>query len=238
MGNDKMQSGGERLHKKLAAEGLGSRREIERWISDGRLIVDGKVAHLGQTWQVGMKLTLDGRPLRLSQRRLTTRVLMYHKDEGEICTRKDPQGRPTVFDRLPSIFGGRWIGIGRLDINSVGLFLLTNDGQLARDLMHPSANIEREYLVRVRGFMDDYVLRRLQEGVELEDGFSYFDSIRSVATGDSSNRLFYVTLTRGRNREVRRLWESQGLQVSRLKRIRFGTILLPSTLKTRLLARD
>ena len=223
----------ERLHKKLANEGLGSRREIESWIKDGRLSVNGKTAQLGQTWRAGMNLTLDGKLLHLSQKKNELRVLLYHKPEGEICTRKDPQDRPTVFDRLPVISGGRWISVGRLDINSAGLLLFTNDGELARYLMHPSANIEREYLARVRGVVDDALLERLKRGVMLEDGLACFDDIHPASGDDHDGRnsWFYVTLKRGRNREVRRLWESQDIQVSRLKRIRFGFIKLPANLK-------
>ncbi len=211
----------------LARAGLGSRREVEHWIATGRLAINGATAQLGQHWQAGMRLTLDGKSLRLPTQRVGLRVLMYHKPEGEICTRSDPQGRPTVFDRLPPIRGGRWIGIGRLDANSSGLMLFCNNGTLARHLMHPSANIDREYLVRVRGNVDEALLQRLRQGVVLEDGPARFSDIQ---TG-GGYRWFRVVLRRGRKREVRRLWESQGVQVSRLKRTRFGPVSLVGYLR-------
>ena len=221
----------ERLQKVLAHAGLGSRREVERWIAEGRLTVNGIAATPGQHWRAGVRLTLDGKRLRLPKQRAGLRVLMYHKPEGEICTRSDPQGRPTAFDRLPPITGGRWIGIGRLDVSSSGLMLFSNDGGLARHLMHPSANIDREYLIRVRGTLNAALLQRLRQGVELEDGPARFTDIQPGGEGTGSNRWFHVALMRGRNREVRRLWESQGIQVSRLKRTRFGPVSLTASLR-------
>ena len=221
----------ERLQKALANAGLGSRREVERWIAEGRLSVNGATAQPGQHFQAGMRLTLDSKPLLFSTPRTSLRVLMCHKPEGDICTRHDPQKRPTVFDRLPPIDGGRWIGIGRLDINSSGLMLFCNNGALAHHLMHPSANIEREYLVRVHGNINQALLQRLCQGVMLEDKPAHFTRIRSDnRTGSGPYHWFVVTLMRGHKREVRRLWESQGVQVSRLKRIRFGPIALPPLL--------
>ncbi len=217
---------GERLQKFLASQGLGSRREIESWIKAGRLTVNGKPAELGVRVQPRDRIQLDGRPLNArDDQPAPSRVLLYHKPVGEICTRHDPQGRPDVFARLPRLRHGRWLLVGRLDINTSGLLLLTNEGELAHRLMHPANQIEREYAVRVRGEVDDEILRNLRRGVLLDDGMASFKEIRD-AGGRGSNHWYHVILNEGRNREVRRLWESQGLQVSRLTRVRYGDITL------------
>ncbi|MGK2915655.1 MAG: 23S rRNA pseudouridine(2605) synthase RluB [Porticoccaceae bacterium] len=218
---------GEKIQKMLAAAGLGSRREIERWIAARRISVNGKVAILGDRASVTDRILVDGRPVNLGAAGDRTRVLLYNKPEGEICTSNDPEGRDTVFARLPTLKHGRWILVGRLDINSSGLLLFTNDGELANQLMHPSSEVEREYLVRVHGVVDEPMLARLREGVSLEDGIGRFKEIR-VGAGNRSNQWFSVTLCEGRNREVRRLWETQGVEVSRLKRIRYGIVAIPS----------
>lgn len=220
---------GEKLQKVLARTGMGSRRELERWIDEGRVSVDGKVAKLGDRVHADQQLTVDGKPV-LQAPSEAVRCLLYHKPVGEVCSRKDPEGRATVFDSLPKLKSGRWIVIGRLDFNTSGLLLFTTDGELANQLMHPSSQIEREYLVRVMGDVDDATLERLQKGVELDDGPARFTDIQEGG-GDGINRFFYVVLMEGRNREVRRLWESQGCTVSRLKRVRYGHVFIPSKLK-------
>lgn len=223
---------GEKLQKVLARAGQGSRREIETMIAAGRVSVDGKIATLGDRVQVydGIKIRIDGYQINLTAAtKEICRVLMYYKPEGEICTRNDPEGRATVFDRLPRLTGTRWIAVGRLDINTSGLLLFTTDGELANRLMHPRHEVEREYSVRVFGQVDDAILQRLRKGVQLEDGPASFQSI-TFAGGVGMNQWFDVTLMEGRNREVRRLWESQNIQVSRLIRIRYGNIRLPKTL--------
>jgi 23S rRNA pseudouridine2605 synthase len=226
------QSKDEKLQKVLAAQGLGSRREMERWIESGRVKVNGRRATIGARVSSTDKITVDGKALnvkRAAERR--RRVLAYNKPEGEVATRSDPEGRPTVFDHLPRLQGERWIAVGRLDINTSGLLLFTNDGDLANRLMHPSAEIEREYACRILGAVDDAMLKRLQEGVLLDDGIARFSQIR-VQGGRGANRWFSVTLREGRNREVRRLWESQQVTVSRLKRVRYGNVDIPSLLRT------
>jgi len=212
----------ERLQKVLARAGLGSRREIEGWISDGRIQVNGVVAVLGCTGDGTEAISIDGKSVTLAPPQ-AQRVIAYHKPMGEITTRSDPEGRPTIFDHLPRLAAGRWISVGRLDINTSGLLLLTNDGELANRLMYPSTQLEREYAVRVFGEIDGLILERLLHGVELEDGPARFISIRD-AGGSGANRWYHVVLAEGRNREVRRLWESQGVQVSRLTRVRYGPI--------------
>ena len=223
---------GEKLQKVLARAGQGSRREIESIIAENRVSVDGKIATLGDRINVnsGVKVRIDGHLINLTQaQKEVCRVLMYYKPEGELCTRHDPEGRATVFDRLPRLTGARWIAVGRLDINTSGLLLFTTDGELANRLMHPSREVEREYSVRVFGAVDDAMLNRLKKGVQLEDGPANFKEIKFVG-GVGMNQWFDVTLMEGRNREVRRLWESQGIQVSRLIRIRYGNIKLMKNL--------
>ncbi|WP_373100653.1 MULTISPECIES: 23S rRNA pseudouridine(2605) synthase RluB [Pasteurellaceae] len=223
---------GEKLQKVLARAGQGSRREIEAMIAANRVSVDGKMATLGDRIDVNsaVKVRIDGHLVNLMQaQKAMCRVLMYYKPEGELCTRHDPEGRATVFDRLPRLTGARWIAVGRLDINTSGLLLFTTDGELANRLMHPSREVEREYSVRVFGQVDDAMLARLKKGVQLEDGPANFTLIKPVG-GQGMNQWFDVTLMEGRNREVRRLWESQGIQVSRLIRIRYGNIQLAKSL--------
>lgn len=222
---------GERLQKVLAAAGLGSRREIEGWISAGRVSVNGKPAKLGDRVGPEDRVSVDGRPVRGLERGGDTRrrVILYHKPEGELTTRKDPEGRPTVFESLPRLRGSRWVSVGRLDTNTSGLLIFTNDGALANKLMHPSSEIEREYAVRVLGQVSEEQLTLLQRGVKLEDGMAAFDDIRE-AGGEGANHWYHVTLKEGRNREVRRLWEAVGLTVSRLIRVRFGNLSLPRNL--------
>jgi len=217
----------EKLQKVLAQAGLGSRRELEKWIISGRVQVNGQLAHIGDRVTGRDEIRVDGKPVKQSGHRERIRVVIYNKPEGEICTRKDPEGRPTVFDRLPPLHPGRWITVGRLDINTAGLLLFTNSGELANAMMHPSREIQREYLVRVHGLVDEAMLDRLTEGVLLEDGAAKFNKI-SVGSGGNANRWFSVVMAEGRNREVRRLWESQGVEVNRLKRIRYGNVELPS----------
>ncbi|WP_386686203.1 23S rRNA pseudouridine(2605) synthase RluB [Lonepinella sp. MS14437] len=223
---------GEKLQKILANAGQGSRREIETIIAAGRVSVDGKIATLGDrvTVHSGLKIRIDGNLINLTAvQKEVCRVLMYYKPEGELCTRNDPEGRATVFDRLPRLSGSRWIAVGRLDINTSGLLLFTTDGELANRLMHPSQEVEREYSVRVFGEVNDAMIARLRKGVQLEDGLANFKSIKPMG-GTGLNQWFDVTLMEGRNREVRRLWESQGIQVSRLIRIRYGNIKLIKSL--------
>jgi len=223
------ETNGEKLQKVLARAGFGSRREMERWIEAGRITVDGKTARLGDRVLAKARLTVDGRLVEKTAAS-KTRVILYHKPEGEICSRSDDKGRRTVFDRLPSIKGGRWISVGRLDFNTSGLLLFTTDGELANGLMHPSANIEREYMVRVRGDIDDEMLQRLTDGVLLDDGVARFTDIQDGG-GEGSNHWYYVVLMEGRNREVRRLWESQEVEVSRLKRVRYGNVFIPAKVR-------
>jgi 23S rRNA pseudouridine2605 synthase len=220
----------EKLQKVLARMGIASRREAEVMITSGRVGINGVVAKLGDRVTPEDKLTLDTRPLQQGSEEEKVRIIVYNKPEGEVCTRSDPEGRATVFDKLPKLKQGRWVIVGRLDLNTTGLLLFTTDGELANRLMHPSSNIDREYVVRVRGEIDDDMLRRLKEGVMLEDGMARFSDIRE-SRSSGSHRWFNVVLMEGRNREVRRLWESQGVMVSRLKRARYGFIFLPSRLR-------
>ncbi|MDH7451598.1 pseudouridine synthase [Luteimonas composti] len=224
----------ERLHKVLAQAGLGSRRALEQRIADGLVKVNGEVAQTGMSVKGGDRIEIDGRQFVASALTEPARVLMYNKPEGEVTTREDPEGRPTIFESLPALKGARWIAIGRLDINTTGLLLLTTDGELANAMMHPSYEIEREYVCRVRApegeeTVSDKIVDRLARGVALDDGPAKFDQIKRIG-GTDSNEWFQVLLKEGRNREVRRLWESQGCQVSRLKRVRYGQVSLPQTL--------
>lgn len=220
----------EKLQKVLARAGLGSRREMEQWIQDGRIKIDDHVASIGDRVHDGNVIRLDGRVVTIkSTAEIRRRVIIYNKPNGEICSRKDPENRPTVFDNLPNLYQGRWLSVGRLDINTSGLLLFTNDGELANRLMHPSTEIERQYAVRIHGDVLPVHIQRLRKGVELEDGIAKFDAISSSG-GEGRNQWFKVALKEGRNREVRRMWESQELEVSRLIRIQYGPISLPRTL--------
>ncbi len=221
----------ERLQKVLAKAGLGSRRQMEEWIREGRVEVDGKRAELGQKVSENQRIRVDGRRIHLKPSGgAIPEVIVYHKPLGEVCSRDDPEGRPTVFHNLPRPRQGRWISVGRLDINTSGLLLFTTDGELAHRLMHPSREIEREYAVRLLGEVDMPMLERLVEGVELEDGVARFAAIEESG-GSGANRWFHVILKEGRNREVRRLWESQGVRVSRLTRVRYGPVILERKLR-------
>lgn len=222
---------GERIQKVLARGGIGSRREIEGWITEGRLKLNGVAVTLGTRIKAGDYLTINDRVVNWDKFTVQpTRVLLYHKPTGEVVTRRDPEGRPVVFTQLPSLVASRWIAVGRLDINTSGLLLVTNNGELANRLMHPSTQVEREYAVRVLGEVPDAVIERLKQGVELEDGKAKFDDIRFYA-GEGANKWYYVTVKEGRNRLVRRLWESQNVVVSRLMRVRYGPVVLPERLK-------
>lgn len=222
----------EKLQKVLARCGLGSRRHMEQAIVDGRVSVNGKVATLGDRIEATDEIRVDGRRVEFTvEEESRRRVLVYYKPEGEICSRQDPEGRPTVFDRLPAMKGERWVMVGRLDVNSSGLLLFTTDGELANRLMHPSNEIEREYAVRVMGEVEQRMRATLLEGVELEDGPAKFEKMSELG-GEGFNRWWQVVVKEGRNREVRRLFESQGLKVSRLLRTRYGSVTLPRTLKT------
>lgn len=214
----------------LADAGLGSRREIEQWIADGRVIVNDEPAHLGQRIGAGDKVRVNGRLVNLRFSARLPRVLIYHKPEGEIVSRDDPEKRASVFEKLPRVNGGRWINIGRLDFNSCGLLLFTTSGELANRLMHPRYGLEREYAVRILGELSDEAAERLMTGIEIGDGTARFQRMQA-AGGEGANRWYNVTLTEGRNREVRRMFEAVGVTVSRLMRVRYGPVVLPSNLK-------
>ncbi|HET6631219.1 MAG TPA: pseudouridine synthase [Rhodanobacteraceae bacterium] len=221
----------ERLHKVLANGGLGSRRMLEQRIQAGEVRINGSVAEIGSSVRAGDRIEIDERQFVVaSDSRGDAEVLVYHKPEGVITSRDDPEGRPTIFEQLPRIKGARWVAVGRLDINTTGLLLLTTDGELANALMHPRNSIEREYLCRVHGEVPDTVIEQLRAGVELEDGPAHFDEITVISRG-ASHSWFKVVLHEGRNREVRRMWDSQGCLVSRLKRVRYGNVELPRPLK-------
>ena len=220
----------ERLHKVLAQAGLGSRRALEERIAQGVVKVNGEVAQIGQSVHSGDRIELDGKTFVATALTEPSSVLIYNKPEGEVTTNEDPEGRPTVFESLPRLKGARWIAVGRLDINTTGLLLLTTDGELANALMHPSNAIEREYVCRIHGEVPDNIVDRLARGVALDDGPAKFDKIERIGSSDS-HAWFQVVVAEGRNREVRRLWESQGFQVSRLKRVRYGKVTLPRLLK-------
>lgn len=223
---------GEKLQKLLARLGLGSRRGLEEIIKSGRISINGKVANLGDRALLTDEIRIDGRQVRLkAEREKRRRVIAYYKPEGEICSASDPQGRPTVFDRLPKLTNDRWVMVGRLDINSSGLLLFTNDGELAHRLMHPSSGIIREYAVRVLGEVTPQIASQLTAGVELEDGVAKFDDIKEGG-GIGVNKWYHVTIKEGRKREVRRMFESQTLKVSRLIRTRYDTVILPKELRT------
>ncbi len=220
----------ERLQKVLAQAGVASRREIEEWVVAGRILVNGLPASLGQKIGPGDRVKVNGKliPLRFTQR--SPRVLIYHKPEGEIVSRDDPEGRPTVFERLPLLRKGRWLAVGRLDFNTSGLLLFTNDGDLANKLMHPRYELEREYAVRILGELTEEQVKSLTEGIQLEDGLAKFNLLRDEG-GEGANHWYRVTISEGRNREVRRMFEAVGLTVSRLMRVRYGSVELPARLK-------
>ncbi|HPF58097.1 MAG TPA: pseudouridine synthase [Candidatus Competibacteraceae bacterium] len=215
----------ERLQKFLARVGFGSRRQIEDWIRQGRITVNGVPAQLGFQVNGAERIAIDGRLVQVRAFGQRRRVLAYYKPVGEVTSRRDDAERPTVFEKLPRLSDGRWVAVGRLDLNTQGLLLLTNDGELANRLMHPSSQIEREYAVRILGEVTPAMLQQLRQGVALEDGTAHFDEIIE-AGGEGANHWYHVILREGRNREVRRLWESQGVAVSRLIRVRYGPVAL------------
>ncbi len=222
-----------RVQKMLARAGLGSRRQIEQWILDGKVFINGRLAKLGDRCDLHDRVMVNGHQINLIKRStVPTRVLLYHKPTGEVVSRRDPEGRPVIFTQLPKLETGRWVAVGRLDIATQGLLLVTTNGELANRLMHPGRQIEREYAVRIFGHISDALLNRLIEGVQLDDGPARFEQVEP-AGGDGANQWFHVVVKEGRNRLVRRLWESQGVTVSRLIRLRFGEISLPARLKAR-----
>ncbi len=228
----------ERLQKYLSSIGVASRRKIEEWISEGKITVDGKIAKLGDRVTSSSRINIDGRPLKDHPKRKLgnkrhhrqKRIILYNKPEGEICTRSDPKNRPTVFRRLPVLKGERWVVIGRLDINTRGLLLFTNDGDLAHHLMHPKLGLEREYLCRVYGQVDNESLDRLKQGIKIEGHLTQFLQVRRQR-GERSNTWYSVTVKQGKYREVRRMWEAIGCKLSRLSRIRYGKVALPRGIK-------
>jgi 23S rRNA pseudouridine2605 synthase len=220
----------ERIQKFLAHQGVASRRQVDQMLQDGRITVNGKPAKPGDQVAGGEKIAVDGKLLRISRTEARPKVMMYHKPIGEVCSRKDPEGRPDVYRNLPNIQQGRWVGIGRLDINTSGLLLFTNQGELANRLMHPSHEVEREYAVRIHGEVTLEMMQNLRKGVMLEDGEAKFENIAD-AGGEGTNHWYHVTLKEGKNREVRRLWEAVGVEVSRLQRVRYESFTLPKWLK-------
>jgi 23S rRNA pseudouridine2605 synthase len=222
-----------RIQKMLARAGLGSRRQIEQWMVEGKVFINGRLAKPGDRCGIQDRIIVNGHQINLNKRcSAPTRVLLYHKPVGEVVSRRDPEGRPVIFTQLPKLEAGRWIAVGRLDLNTQGLMLVTTNGELANRMMHPSREFEREYAVRIFGHVNDSLVERMQTGIELEDGVGRFLSVQS-AGGEGANQWFHVVVNEGRNRLVRRLWESQGVTVSRLIRIRFGDIPLPPRLKAR-----
>ena len=220
-----------RIHKVLADHGVGSRRGIESLIRQKKVLVNGSLATIGQLVSERDIFQVEGKTIKLSKKDPTQkRILMYNKKVGEISSRNDPDHKNTIFDSLPRLRSGRWVSIGRLDINTSGLILFTNDGALANKLMHPSSNIEREYVARVHGNVTDNIIENLVGGVDLEDGFAKFTDVQGGRKGNT-NQWFAMVIMEGRTREVRRLWESQGLEISRLKRVRYGNLFLPAHLK-------
>jgi len=229
---------GERLQKVLAQAGIGSRREMEEWISAGRVTVNGTQATLGVRVSEGDKVQVDGRNVRLQLQaeQAMPRVLLYHKQEGEIVSRDDPKERANVFDALPKLRGQKWIAIGRLDFNTSGLLIFTTSGELANRLMHPRFEVEREYAVRVQGEMTlDQMHQMTKDGIELEDGLVRFEQL-SDEGGEGYNHWYRLVLKEGRNRVVRRTFEALGLTVSRLMRVRFGIVNLPPRIKRGMMA--
>ena len=220
----------EKLQKVLARAGLGSRRQLEEWIKAGRVQVNGRVAAIGDRVEPKDRIIVDGKKLGGERKKKPRcRVLLYNKPDHEVCTRSDPEGRPTVFDRLPPLRNSRWVAVGRLDLNTSGLLLFTNDGELANRLMHPASGIDREYAVRVLGTVTDAMLRQMREGILIDGNLCRFSDIRRFG-GEGANQWYHVVLMDGRNREVRKIWQSQGVQVSRLKRVRFGPVFIPSAI--------
>ena len=220
-----------RIHKILADHGIGSRRGIESLIRQKKVLVNGQLAIIGQLVSEKDTFEIEGRSIKLLKKDPTKRrVLMYNKRVGEISSRNDPDHKKTIFDSLPKLRSGRWVSVGRLDINTSGLILFSNDGSFANNLMHPSSNIEREYVARVHGHVSEKIVNNLIKGVKLEDGFAKFSDVQRGRKG-KTNQWFAMVIMEGRSREVRRLWESQGLEISRLKRVRYGNIFLPATLK-------
>jgi 23S rRNA pseudouridine2605 synthase len=227
---DELRPQSEKLHKVLAGAGLGSRRDMEELIMQGRVSINGQPAQVGDRVKQGDVVKVNGRVVRLTWKKVLPRVLVYHKPEGEIVSRDDPEGRPSVFDNLPPVRGGRWITVGRLDFNTEGLLIFTTDGELANRLSHPRYEVEREYAVRVLGELGADKMRMLLDGVELDDGIAQIDSI-VPAGGEGVNQWYRLIIREGRNREVRRLMEHVGLTVSRLIRVRFGPVAMPPRLK-------
>ncbi|MFT5741786.1 MAG: 23S rRNA pseudouridine2605 synthase [Planctomycetota bacterium] len=220
----------ERIQKYLAHQGAGSRRQIDALLQQGRISVNGKTAQPGDQIDGREKIAIDGKLVRLHKHESKPKILMYHKPVGEICTRSDPEKREDVFQNLPQLNQGRWVSIGRLDINTSGLLMFTSDGELANRLMHPSYEVEREYAVRVHGAVSQEMLNQLKAGVELSDGLAKFDDIIDSG-GSGSNHWYHVIIKEGKNREVRRLWEAVGVEVSRLVRVRYEQFTLPKWLK-------
>ncbi|MDI1247146.1 MAG: pseudouridine synthase [Rhodoferax sp.] len=219
-----------KLHKVLAQAGMGSRLEMEQLIMEGRITVNNEPAHIGQRVQFGDHVKVNGKPIRFRIEPPPARVIAYHKPAGEVVSNDDPQNRPTVFRKLPKLFQGKWQSVGRLDLNTEGLLLFTSSGELANNLMHPRFGLEREYAVRVLGALNQEEKKRLLEGVRLDDGMANFGSIEEGG-GEGSNCWYRVTISEGRNREVRRMFEAVGHAVSRLIRIRYGAMVLPRGLK-------
>ena len=220
-----------RIHKILADHGIGSRRGIESLIRQKKVLVNGQLAIIGQLVSEKDTFEIEGRSIKLLKKDPTKRrVLMYNKRVGEISSRNDPDHKKTIFDSLPKLRSGRWVSVGRLDINTSGLILFSNDGSFANNLMHPSSNIEREYVARVHGHVSEKIVNNLIKGVKLEDGFAKFSDVQGGRKGNT-NQWFAMVIMEGRSREVRRLWESQGLEISRLKRVRYGNLFLPASLK-------
>lgn len=220
----------QKLHKVLAQAGMGSRRLMEEWIREGRVIVNGVTATIGTRVSGQERITVDGRPLRLAAAGAPVRILLYHKPEGEIVTREDPGGRDTVFSHLPRLRGAKWLAVGRLDVNTSGLLIFTTSGDLANRMMHPRFDVEREYAVRIFGKLSDEQLHQLQEGIALADGLARCERVTD-AGGEGSNHWYRLVVKEGRNRLVRRVFEALGYTVSRLIRVRFGVVELPSRLR-------
>ena len=220
-----------RIHKVLAEHGHGSRRGIEQLIKQNKVEVNGKIAKIGQLVSEKDSFKIEGKSIFLKPKdQKDIRILIYNKKVGEVSSRRDPENRPTIFDNLPRLNSGRWVSVGRLDINTSGLILFTNNGELANKLMHPSSLIEREYVARIHGLVTRKIVQKLVDGVKLEDGLARFTDVQEGKKG-KTNQWFAMVIMEGRTREVRRLWESQNLQVSRLKRVRYGDIFLPANLK-------